>query len=201
MCYNADISIKTFLFGLISAIIIYLIDSKYLPYILMIMSFTSMQLLEYFAWTYINNEKIIKFLSYIGFLLIYTQVIFLNYFLLPKKYKTISAIIITIGAIILYLFNDIKFTMTKSANGHLRWHWIEVPLIWVILTLCLYLIPIYDYNIYLFFFVYILLIISIYNFYKDKTFGSIWCYFSNLLWIIFLISILFDLNITNKNNR
>jgi len=195
MCYNTDISIKTFLFGLISAIIIYLYDYKYLPIIIIIMSFTSMQLLEYFAWTYINKKKIIKILSYIGFFIILLQYIIIYYISLPEKYKIISVLIIILYGLYKLLISKNNFTMIIAKNGHLRWRWIETPIYWLILLLILYLTPLYFYNKLIFYFGTITAIISLYSYYNNKTFGSMWCYFSNLLWIIFLISILFNLNI------
>ena len=57
MCWNAEVSLNTFIFGFISAIIVYLFGYINIGLILIILSFTSIQLLEYFIWTYIDNEK------------------------------------------------------------------------------------------------------------------------------------------------
>ncbi len=61
MCYNAEISLKTFIFGCISAIIVYYL--KVIPprVILMLMSVTFMQFIEFLTWTYYDNLTINKY--------------------------------------------------------------------------------------------------------------------------------------------
>ena len=68
MCYNPKVSLTTFIFGCILAIIIYNLTIEYRPLIIILLSFTSMQFLEFLAWTYYNNIKINRLLSKIGLL-------------------------------------------------------------------------------------------------------------------------------------
>jgi hypothetical protein len=85
----------------------------------------------------------------------------------------------------------INFDMEKGNNGHLIWHWLDLPLIWIIIGLTFYIIPLLLYREKVAFIgVSIILIISIYNYYKYKTWGSMWCYFSNIIWIYLIILLL-----------
>jgi len=48
MCWNAEVSLNTFIFGCISAILVYRLGIIENKYILIVLSFTSIQILEYF---------------------------------------------------------------------------------------------------------------------------------------------------------
>jgi hypothetical protein len=150
MCYNSTISLNTFIFGIISLLILYkygniVITPKYL---LIILSFTLIQLLEYFAWIYINNKKIIEILSKIGLVIIGLQIILINYFLLNDEIRLYSFIMMLILFILFAIFElpKINFDMEKGNNGHLIWHWLDLPLIWIIIGLTFYIIPLLLYR-------------------------------------------------------
>lgn len=76
--------------------------------------------------------------------------------------------------------------MTKSINGHLIWHWLNLPEIGILF----YLIPAImtkAKNLIVFHFTLITLCICLYTYYKSRTFGSMWCYISNIAWVLLLI--------------
>jgi hypothetical protein len=103
MCYNSEISLNTFIYGVISAIIVLLLNQIEYWKIMIIMSITSMQLLEYFTWKYIDNKKINYYLSIIGAIIIVMQVTLINYCYLENGIeKLILFIIMFIG--IIYIF-------------------------------------------------------------------------------------------------
>jgi hypothetical protein len=188
MCWNAEVSLNTFIFGFISAIIVYLFGYKKFRIILICLLFTSIQLLEYFIWTYIDNEKINELLSKIGLFLIFLQIFLVCLFYYDKKkrkYLLIIYFIILILFIIIELKN-INFRSIKGENGHLRWLWLEPPIIWILIFLSFYLIGSSG-KLINFVFVLLTLIISFYYYYKYKTWGTMWCYFSNIIWIYFII--------------
>ena len=146
--------------------------------ILVILSFTSIQLLEYFIWTYIDNEKINELLSKIGLFLIFLQIFLIYLCNYDKKYILILFII--------FELKNIKFKSIKGENGHLRWLWLEFNIIWILIFLSFYIIGSIN-NLINFVYVLITLIISFYYYYKYKTWGTMWCYFSNIIWIYFII--------------
>jgi len=195
MCYNSTVSLNTFLFGLGVACLAYY--TKIIPNysIIILLSFSAIQLLEYFAWTYYNNRKINRILSIIGMMIIITQVILLNYFLPDKKIRNILLILIFIF-LLLFVIIDLKnvnFSMKRGKNKHLIWYWLDLPLIWIIITLSFYLIPVYLYgNLLIILFMITILVISLYFYWEYKTWGSMWCYFSNLLWLYVLGKIIIN---------
>ena len=200
MCWSAEVSLHTFIFGVISAIIVYSLNVVSVYTIFIFLLFTSIQLLEYFAWTYIDNKKINEILSYIGAFLIIIQMIMVNYLLPNKKESRILLIAYSIFLILFILIElkNIKFKMTKGENGHLVWHWMDIPLPWAIIgVITFYLIPIYLSKSYIgVCFTGIIFFTSLYYYFKAKTWGTMWCYFSNIAWIFFIIkSIIIKLNI------
>jgi hypothetical protein len=83
--------------------------------------------------------------------------------------------------------------MEKGENGHLIWYWLDLPLIWILIAISFYLIPLYvirNKSLLAFIFVSLILIISFYYYYKYKTWGTMWCYFSNLIWLYLLIYVI-----------
>lgn len=195
MCYNPEVSLTTFIFGCIVAIIIYNLTIEYRPLIIILLSFTSMQFLEFLAWTYYNNIEINRLLSKIGLFIIFIQMFLMQFLLLEGKLKKWSLIIFAFVAILFIIIQlpKINFKMKKGENKHLIWYWLDLPIYWIIIGLLFYLIPAYfnKYNNkFLFVFALITLIISLYFYYKYKTWGTMWCYISNILWIIFLLYLL-----------
>ena len=271
MCWSAEVSLHTFIFGVISAIIVYALNVIPIHVIIILLSFTSMQLLEYFAWTYMDNKKINVILSYIGLLLIIIQIFLIICFIRNKKSRNLLLITFSIVLILFILieFKTITFKMTRGENGHLVWHWLDMPIIWIIIALLFYTIPsiidknyllpnkkesrilLIAYSIFLILFILIelknikfkmtrgenghlvwhwmdiplpwaiigvitfylipiylsksyigvcftgiIFFTSLYYYFKAKTWGTMWCYFSNIAWIFFIIkSIIIKLNI------
>lgn len=193
MCWNASVSLNTFIFGLVCAIIAAVFGNYNKVFLLIPLSFSLIQLLEYFAWNNINNEKIIKILSYIGLFIIFTQVFLLNYLLTNGKFRIIL-LTIMFSLILLFLITDFKnvnFTIKKGKNGHLIWYWLDVSIIWIFITIMFYLIPLYySKYIYGFYFTLISIIISLYFYFKYKTWGTMWCYMSNIIWVYILLKTL-----------
>ena len=133
MCWNAEISLNTFIFGCISAIIVYLLGYFKLKIILIILSFTSIQLLEYFIWKNMDDKKINEFLSKIGLLIIITQIILLCIF--NKNYIIfLYFYLIFLTLFVIFELNKIKFETVIGENGHLRWKWLEFNIIWIVYT-------------------------------------------------------------------
>lgn len=194
MCYNASVSLKTFLFGFFVAIIAYY--TKIIPNysIIILLSFSLMQLLEFFTWTYYDNKKINKFLSIIGLFIILIQIILLNYYYPDKKTSKIliSLILIFLILFIIFELRNINFSMKRGKNKHLIWYWLDLPIIWIIIGLSFYLIPIFlTKNILIILFTIIILGFSLYFYWKYKTWGTMWCYFSNILWVYILFLIIY----------
>lgn len=191
MCWNAEVSITTFIAGFASAIILLIMNKTPYHYILIGLSITSMQLLEFFAWRNIDDKKIIKNISTIGLFIIIFQLFIINFSIYNKKIRNIAIILLAIYIIsfIIIISPSLNYDMEKGENGHLIWHWIDVPLIWQIIAYIFYLVPFYlNKDFYILYFGIISLIITLYFYYKYKTFGTIWCHISNILWLLLLLN-------------
>lgn len=192
MCFNAEVSIKTFYFGLICAFISLLLGQEELIKILIVLSITSMQLLEYYTWTYIDDKNKNRIFSIIGLFIITIQLTLINYGMPNDEHKEILLTLLLIY-FIAFGISDIttnNYKMEKGENGHLVWYWADVNYIWIICAFLFYLIPIYlnkTDNLFIFPFGLITLLISLYYYLKYKTWGTIWCYVSNFLWIFVII--------------
>lgn len=192
MCWNANISLTTFIYALISAVIVYFLGEVNIFKIITLLLISSIQLFEYFVWINLENKIINNFLSKIGLLIILSQIALINYLNNNDKIKPFLFVSLSF---ILFLFiltqlEHVDFRTLRAKNGHLMWLWLDLPLIWIILGLTYYLIPFYFHingNPIVNIFISITLIISLYTYFKFKTWGSMWCYFSNIAWIFLII--------------
>lgn len=193
MCYNAEISLNTFIFGIICAFIVIILNKINIIAILFTLTVTLIQLMEYYTWKNIENRNIIYLLSIIGFFIIFLQIFILNYGYLNNDERYISLVILLILIIYLFHYNyqNNNFYMEKGTNGHLIWHWIDIPLPLLLIILVFYLYPAFRYGYIIFILMIILLSISLYNYYKYKTWGSMWCYIGNSLWLLMLFKSLY----------
>ena len=191
MCWNADVSLNTFIYALISLTIVIALNKINSIDILISLSVSSMQLFEYFAWKNIHNKKIIYQLSLIaGPLIIFSQLLLINYGNLHGIERIISIILIFIILYLCMIYNyyNNKFDMEVGGNGHLIWYWVDVPPILLLFIFIFYLYPLSKRNdIIPFIGISIFLFISLYYYYKYKTWGTMWCYFSNIIWLVLII--------------
>jgi hypothetical protein len=187
MCYNTKISLNTFIYAIISAIIVFLLNEIDNGLILITLSVSIMQLLEYFTWKYIDNKRYNYYLSIIGSLIILLQIILINHFnLYDKNERIIAFTIIFIGTIYIYyyIFTNNLFYMDVGKNGHLVWHYTDIPWFILLIIFILYTYPFFRAKRFIGGFVVLIsLFISLYFYYKYKTWGSMWCYMTNILWI------------------
>jgi hypothetical protein len=194
MCWSAEVSLNTFIFAIISFCIVVSFNKLPIITVFIALSISLIQLYEYFAWKNIHNKKIIHYLSWFGPLIILLQVLLINYAYLRDNEINIGIIMIIIIAIIsmIYNYKNNKFDMEVGENKHLIWYWVDLPPILLILIFFFYLYPLTaKQNILPFICVLIMLLISLYYYYKYKTWGTMWCYFSNLIWIVLIIKTLY----------
>ena len=189
MCWNAEVSLNTFIFAIIGMIIVVGLNKISYTTILFALSISLMQLLEYYTWNNINDKDIIFKLSIIGFLIILFQILILNYGLLQGDEKIIALIIIIIYSLFIFIYNyqNDKFKMEKGENGHLIWHYVDIPLPLLIIVFFFYIYPSIKYSYMSIFIMIIPLLISLYYYYNYKTWGTMWCYFSNIYWLVLII--------------
>jgi hypothetical protein len=191
MCWNADVSLNTFIIAFVSLIIVVFLNKMDRIDILISLSISIMQLFEYFTWKNIHNKKIIYYLSLIaGPLIILSQILLINYGFLRGTERIIAFVLIFIVCFMCMIYNyyNNKFDMKVGENGHLIWYWADVPPILLLFMFIFYLYPLSrKENKFSFITASIFLLISLYYYYKYKTWGTMWCYFSNLVWMVLIV--------------
>ena len=184
MCWNASVSLNTYIFGLFASSFAYYNGVIDLLGFIFYQSILLIQLIEYFIWSKTFSNRL---LSQIALFVIICQPMF-NIIKIQNKPELIPYILaayISIVAIV-YTFiiplNTVNFSSVPSKNGHLSWKWLDVN-IYLILTWYIFISirwiidEIYSYLI----IVSILLIISIILYRETNTWGSMWCWVCNIL--------------------
>jgi hypothetical protein len=215
MCWNEELSIKTFFITLI-VLIILMINNKfsykkttrfkeYIGYFLL--SIILMQLIEFFLWRNINNRLYNKVFSILGVLLLTSQPIMSLNLIEDSIKRNILIKIYSIPAIIhfIYNINTHNINTTISKKNHLKWNWQNTNILYSSLTVLYYLffltIPFYfNKNYITLVFGCVTFFTSLYLYKKDGSFGSIWCYFANLLTFYYSFLILIYLPFIKSNN-
>jgi hypothetical protein len=220
MCFDKDVSLNTFIIGMFALFMVklnentsYCIDwykGEIYTYIFLI-SVISMQLIEYILWSNLDNKKLNRILSLLALLLIISQPLFS--LLAGSASKTI---------IMLYLSLFILFLLYKNAynpinlhtdvnDTHLRWNWLTfngyeniLLIVWLLaLFYGIYLrdmkvhnrIDVFTHGV-----VMLILIFSVYMYFKKNTWGSLWCFWINIISFYLLVSILIIKPFMRYNN-
>lgn len=195
MCWDATISINTFAIGTFSLMLVYANRKLSTPHFLYYILFTSMQLVEFFVWKYIHNKNVNHIMSIVAFLIIVAlPLVGILAFLSPtNRYKQL--LLLTYVALsffyILSTFSHTDFSMKQSPDKHLSWSWmpdsILIMLCWYMFWIVPYVIEPKLYNLII---NTVLFIVIYFNYRKYKTYGSIWCWISNLFSIYLMVQLM-----------
>ena len=194
MCWNASVSLNTYIFGLFASSLAYYNGVTNILGFIFYQSFIIIQLIEYFIWSKTFSNKL---LSQIALFVILCQPIF-NIIKIETQSKWIPYLLIAyfIFIIILYTIiiplNTIQFSSVPSKNGHLSWKWLNVNIyiisIWYLFLSLRWIID----KIYItLIFVTIFLVISIILYKETNTWGSMWCWVSNIISFYFILLVFY----------
>lgn len=194
MCWNASVSLNTYIFGLFASSFAYYNGATDLLGFLLFQSFIIMQLIEYFIWSKTFSNRL---LSQIALFAILCQPV-LNILKIQKMPKLIPYLLVAyfIFIIIVYTIitplNTLEFSSVPSKNGHLAWKWfswnIYIIVIWFAFLSARWVI---DEMYLILVFVSIALIISIILYKETQTWGSMWCWLANAISIYFIVLIFY----------
>lgn len=197
MCWNATVSIQSFIIGSIAIILGVLYGSVDIVSAIFYGSIVFMQLIEYIIWTYGTNQTINYYASVSASLLLLIQPLALLYTIPQIKIRNkLIALYIVIGAIYKYFIKHTDYHISKS-NGHLEWNWLRLNKI-TFIGLCIYFIflflPIIITKNWTILFVALLtLFTSLYYYHKYNTWGSMWCWIVNIIVVIVCYKSILDL--------
>jgi hypothetical protein len=195
MCWNASVSLNTYIFSLFASTFAYYNNATNIHSYIFYQSFIAIQLIEYFIWSKTFSNSL---LSKIGLITILLQPL-LNIFTIETKKYLIPYLVIAylIFVIIVYTFiipiNTIKFISTPSKNGHLSWKWLDgwYPYIMIVWFSFLIAVWIINKKYLTILFTSLLLIVSIILYQKYQTIGSMWCWICNIISFIYIFKVFY----------
>jgi hypothetical protein len=213
MCWNKEVSLNTFLFSSFIFLLI-LYNNNYTSYkipefdrfwLRIFMAIViSIQLVEYFIWTNIDNIFYNKLFTNIALLIIFCQPITTIMNIDDEKIKKILFISYLILMIPFFILNYNKnIYSTISSNKHLNWNLINhenkftkiIGLAWIFF----FLFPLfYQKHQFGFLFGISTLIMISYNYINDNTLESMWCWIINSVMIYYAGYLLFYLPFIKK---
>lgn len=187
MCWNAEVSLQSFLIGVTAVIVAYQ-HGLSLPTTLFCLTIVFMQLIEYFVWSTYGDQRANFRYSLVAALLLWLQPVAS---ILTLPISSVPSVLGLYGGLSIFSsflkkepFEE-TYRMYRGKNGHLVWNWLDAtwqtavslliyfvflfgPLVfqkqWILLTLTS-----------------ITLAGSLYSFYEANTWGSMWCWFVNYL--------------------
>lgn len=179
MCWSAEVSLQSFLVGMAS-VGIGALKGVYLPSLIFCVSVTLMQLVEYFAWSGYDNRTV----SLAAAGLLWFQPVAAILFLESSPLRNAFLLAYAIAA---FLVGDLElkdnYTMTRAPNGHLAWNWLTDD-IKAYLRIAVYMFFLIVPPVLSGYLPYVLLsgsllAVSLYSFWKENTWGSMWCWYIN----------------------
>jgi hypothetical protein len=206
MCWNAEVSLNTFLFSsFVLCLIIY--NNTYTQYkikdfniwiYLFFVSFILMQLFEFFIWRNVDNKLYNKLFTILATLLLLVQPIASNMLITNKSVQQSMLFVYMICMVpfAIYRFMTQKINSTISDLGHLQWNMLldnksKIDNVIITIWFIFFLFPLfYQKKTFGFLFGAITLLIMIYNYYKDNTVGSMWCWVVNSIMVYYAIYLL-----------
>jgi hypothetical protein len=205
MCWNADISLNTFVFACLALVFIWIantftkyksrsFENKFMYALLFAVA--SMQLVEYFLWKNLKNSARNLMLSRTAITLIVAQHLLVMAMIPNRNTRFYMYLAYAFAILLFYYFKypSVSVKTSVAKNGHLCWEWMNfkgLDLLWVWVGLLFYLVPALLIGDFLFiFFNCLLFAVSLFYYAKFNTFGTVWCWAVNLFFFVFLVDIL-----------
>lgn len=191
MCWNAEVSMQSFLIGM-GAIVVAAQYGMSFPMILFYSTVVFMQLIEYIIWTWGSDPDVNFYVSLAAMGLLSLQPL-ASLLTLPSHRMLYIGLYILVGIGYTVYHEMIRkipirdeFRMYPAANGHLAWEWLNSSpklLIYFVFLILPHLI-VGKYNFPFFVLAMSTLAISVYSYFTSKTWGSMWCWMINGLVIL-----------------
>ena len=202
MCWNADVSLNTFLFSMFVLLLVFYnnhytkykiqyFDNKWM-YVFLISAF-SMQLIEYFIWKNIKNDYYNKIFTICALFLVFFQPVASLMLLGNHSLRNIllsAYLLIGIPILIYTIYTEKLISVVSKKSGNLIWS-MDPNGVLPLWTVALLFSFVYEKN----WVPVILAIISLSIFvYKEfSSAGSVWCWFINSISVYLAIYLLFYL--------
>ena len=185
MCWNPEVSLNTFIFSTFGAFFA-LINHYDWKIVLFVYLFSSMQFVEYMLWNNLKNIKLNELWSKVAFALIvlqpYSAINLINQISLRNLFFGIYTLILAI--FLPSLIKETNFITSVGENKHLSWEWLPTNIIYHIVWLFFFIVPLYISKYYIsVIFTLVTYLISYYLYNKTNTMGSMWCWIVTFSWL------------------
>lgn len=211
MCWNEHVSLNTFLFsGFVLTLIIY--NNAYTQYkihelnniwiYIFMASFIFMQLIEYFIWKNINNKMYNHIFSVIAVLLLLVQPMASLMILTDTYLRNILLLIYLVLAIpySIYKFSTENVHSVVSKSGHLKWMFLNLSPLDLMAWMFFFLFSLFYEKKWIgVLFGVFTLIMSYFNYSRDQTVGSMWCWSVNSAMLYYAFYLLLYLPFMEKS--
>ena len=196
MCWNQYVSLNTYLFSM-GMLLLMIYNNNYTPYKInvdiygyfFILSFCSMQLIEYFLWRNLDNKRLNYIYSLIGQILVAIQPV-ASLLLLTNPLLRVQMICLYSLYVASILFTHKKIFKTSIQNGHLKWSWVPmnytIYFVWLFFLMFSFIV---NHNYLAILFAMFLFAIT-YVHADTGTGGSLWCWTINVSMIFYAIYLL-----------
>lgn len=176
MCWSAEVSLNTFIFSIFGTVFALANGTITVPEALFIVSFASMQLVEYFAW---SNLKDTITASKFGLALILLQpLLSINaWYTGPYKAWVLAGYVVAV--VLMLTTRTFQFSMHPAQNGHLSWDFLHGSAWFYTVWFALFFLGLYYAGALSFGSGALILLLSVASYLRDDTWGSMWCWFAN----------------------
>jgi hypothetical protein len=155
-----------------------------------------MQLIEFFLWRNLSNKELNRLFSILGALLLMFQpvasLMLLNN--IDLRNKMLALYSIPAFSYFIYQISIKDFLTSVSKTGHLKWDWIDLKankqIFFISWLFFLFFSLFYNKHYIGLAYTIALLIITLYSYKKDESFGSLWCWSINSLMIYYAVKLL-----------
>lgn len=214
MCWNADVSLNTFLFSMFMLALIFY-NNTFTKYKLkefdsgwmyiFVSSFVFMQLVEFFIWRNIDNKFYNNVFSIITTILLFIQPLASLMLLsnIPLRNNLLTLYLLLTVPFLSYIFATSHVHSVVGKSGHLVWNFLDkytknpvVHIIW----LFFFLFSIVYENMWLgFIFTLVALAFAYVNYRSDSSMWSMWCWIVNSCMIYYAFYLLLVLPFLEKS--
>jgi hypothetical protein len=214
MCWNADVSLNTFLFSVFVLVLIFYnntftkykmqeFDNKWMY--IFLASIIFMQLIEFFIWRYIDNKFYNNLFSVIAMLLILVQPITSIMLLTNIQLRNILLASYSLLAVPFTIYNLLMVHSYSdvSKSGHLIWNFFGKvsgnPIIYFIWLCFFFFSFLYEKMWPGLIFGIFTLVVSVINYKNDNSMWSMWCWVVNSVMIYYAFYLLLYLPFLEKS--
>lgn len=186
MCWNAQISFGTFYFALSTILLMYFMGRYPVSWLWFLVVFASVQAAEGMYWKkWISARNASRLIA----VLLGLQLILLAVRFRPPYW------LVSVGFASLFIMVALALTwrsgVAVASNGHLEWPVTTFPVLVVFWTILYFYGPVMVRSWSFLAFNGLLYLVCLYSYARYGTFGSMWCWVSNMVFLWYTVELLF----------